>query len=421
LWNRPLAAVVAFAFALKLGLLAVTQGTNDVDAWRGFVEAYRAHGPFAAYGVVGAALNHPLLGFLAVTASANLGRALHLFHDAFWLRIPALAGDAITIAVLGPLLSDRFGVKQARWLVAFYALSPIVLLAGLFHGNTDVLWGAGVLAATLALERERPATAGLLLAAASSVKVAAVPMLVPLALTAARRKMSARLYAGWLAGMVALFGPCLLFGGSPFVEFVLGYRGCMTGHPWPQLLEHVLPESLWARYQENSGPLIIAIMSVMAAVLSRRGAKPGEAVAASMGIILLLVPCFGPQYLVWFALPVMLLGLRSAAPYHLLAAIQAGSLYARWGGARWPYHADCTAVRWTAERWHAVLTWSCIAVSVLVVFARRLGSTRQGSGATSKEPVVTSRNRTSTPDVVKRPSNEDAASVLHFGRRAEGD
>jgi hypothetical protein len=363
-----LIALALATTAMKLVLLAKTEGSNDAHTWIRLASTCLEYGPFASYRIVGFDLNHPLLGLLTVSASLSFGRHLHLGSDFFWVRVPALAGDLLGAVALGQLLAARSGASAARRTVAFYLASPLVFLVGLFHGNTDILWVAGTLHAALALEKRRPALAGLLLAAAAAVKLPAVVFVVPLALAAAREKAVVPFATAFGVTILAFFLPPLLLSGDPFVRFVLGYRGIPSNHPWPPSM---LP---WSLYAENSAPFIILATVVLALVLRQ---PPAERVALTVGVVLVLMPRFGIQYLGWFALPVMVVGLRAAIPYHFFAAYQAALIYLAWGAGAPPYCAD-SGVPWgPIPVWPSFLTWASIllALAVLVLANRRTAAT----------------------------------------------
>ena len=332
IWTRALVALLVATTVVKLRVLASTEGSSDCLTWVHFAEVCRANGPFAAYEIMGRPFDHPLLGQLAVTGSTVLGHLLHVSNEPFLVRLPALAGDLLAAAVLGPLLSDRFGVRRARHLVGLYLSSPLVLLAGLYHGNTDLLLFALVLASALALERDRPALAGAILAAATSVKLPALVALAPLGVVALRKGGAVRFSAAFLLGAAVWFVPPLVGSGAPFVHYVLRYRGTVANQPWPPTtnVRDLLGGEAVLWYARRAGPILFVLLSSTA--IAARRERAGDALALVLGVALLVMPLFGVQYFVWFAVPVLLLGVRSAVSYHLVGAYHAASVYAFWGG-----------------------------------------------------------------------------------------
>jgi len=374
-------------------MLSHTVGTNDALTWIGFAQVALSKGPLAGYVEIGPSFNHPLLGTLSVTASLALARVLGfpVFTDenvtalAFFVRLPALAGDLIGTFALAHILASRVRVEHARALTAAYAASPLVALAGLYHGNTDLLWAALAVTAALALERSRAGVAGALLGAALSVKVAALVAVPALAAVAWRERTAPRFAIGFVGAVAVLFLPPLCLGWKdgaslgeqPFVHCVFGYRGAITIQPWP-------PGSFlgfWgARIHlafASVAPEVILAATTAWAVACARPGRACEAVAVAIAISLFLAPTFGAQYLAWFALPVFVLGARAALPFHAAAALQAALIYRALHGFEGPrYYASSKNPHGDIAAWPGFLTWAVIGAIIVsaLVEARRAKS-----------------------------------------------
>ncbi|MBI3726607.1 DUF2029 domain-containing protein [bacterium] len=375
---KHLVLFVAATTVAKLWLLSHTLGSNDASTWVGFARLALSKGPVAGYGEVGPSFNHPFLGTLAVTGSLALARALGfpVFSQedvpalAFFVRLPALLGDLLGTLALFHLLAARLPLERARFLAAAHAASPLVALAGLYHGNTDLLWVALVVLSALALEKERPAAAGALLAAAASVKVAALVALPALAVAARRQP---RFAIGFLLAFLLFFVPPLAgswsagvaFSQQPFVQCVFGYRGTLTDQPWP-------PQSVLAFFGREAhdglrraAPFVVVAWAAAWSWV-RRDRPASELVAVSIALSLLLAPTFGVQYLAWLALPVFFLGGRSALAFHVTAAVQAALIYASLGGFRAPsFYANSKLPHEEIAAWPSWATWLAL-LSILV-------------------------------------------------------
>ncbi len=118
--------------------------------------------------------------------------------------------------------------RRSRW-------SPLSILLSSFHGNTDPLYAALLLAAALALDAERPFTAGALLALSLQVKLIRAARGARLAVLGARRAGAPRGSWRGLSLAVLPFLPLVLWEPRIFLEHVLGYSAGIDlwGHQRP--------------------------------------------------------------------------------------------------------------------------------------------------------------------------------------------
>lgn len=376
LLDRPLLVLLAVATLAKLWMLAHTVGSNDT--WSLFRFGMTALQPgvplFESYRTNGPEQNHPHGGLLLFMGCLRVWQLVkHPAEAWFWLRLPALAGDLLGTWALAGLLRDRFPRSTAQGILALVIVSPLIASVGLYHGNTDMLCVGLALTAALALERDRPALAGVLVVAAASVKVPAIVSAAPLGLVALREGKAPRFCLG--AGLAALasFGPAFVLGGEPYRRDVFGYLGTVTEQPWP-------PALLLARlgldavdFYEHRSKFFVVPATVLVSLSFWKRGRAGDALACVFGTTLLLVPCFGAQYLAWFAAPVALLGARAAFSFHLAGAAQALVIYAAYGGLSAATHYFAYTQQPLASPLSPLpgfLTWTVVAASVALALAR---------------------------------------------------
>ncbi len=136
----------------------------------------------------------------AFTAVSALGmRAVGTNKTAGRVFFQALAGLAVLVSAA--LVADR--TKDAG-ATAFVALNPVLLASVVNGGHNDALVGVGILAGALLVERRRWRWAGVALALAARVKIAAIVALPALAWWAWRRGGRRAAYRVAAAGGLAL-------------------------------------------------------------------------------------------------------------------------------------------------------------------------------------------------------------------------
>lgn len=180
--------VLALATLLRVGSLPLP-GTEDVGTWR--VWAYAASTDIT--GVYGVGGNPPIRGVLqfgrlyttvdypplALYELAVVGKAYRAYDPGFtndWhltaaVKLPGLAAGALLTALLYWTVLWRTGrVNLAQWAALAYWVNPATVLNGEVLGYLDPLMMLPAIGALVALHAGRPATAGLLWAAALLTK-----------------------------------------------------------------------------------------------------------------------------------------------------------------------------------------------------------------------------------------------------------
>jgi hypothetical protein len=300
-------------------------GSNDALIWYSHAEAIRDYGIVGTYEQV-QAFNHPPLIGLYMYAALVVADG-DLFTFAHLLKLPALAGEALAMAMLW-----RFaGCRPA----AVYALLPAPILVSAFHGNTDCLLAALLLGSALAFDRDRYVLAGLLFGAAMNVKVVPL-MLLPIVLLAPLSVRALVRLGGGLAIGAIPFVPPALYAGQAMIRNMVDY--IPNPENWgvlsvlnpaldqPNLAGVASPARDW--YIENGRYLVLlAIIAVAVLARLRRPLPTSAQLAAAIALFLLLAPGFGVQY-VAYAVPLLcLIDVKAAIQWGLAAGLFIGCVY----------------------------------------------------------------------------------------------
>ncbi|MDP9092536.1 MAG: glycosyltransferase 87 family protein [Actinomycetota bacterium] len=369
-------AVALVALALKLSVAATTFGTYDVKLWYVFLHLVRVDGPIGIYRLPFAQTlyNHPpLIGYYLQLV--NLLEHVGLAGN-FTIRAVSSFADVATGLIVFELLRAKCSLRVAGVGAVLVVASPILFIISGYHGNTDpVFTMLTLLSLYLLTERSRPLLAGVAMALSLGVKVVPIVALPCLLVYAYRRGGGhiTRYVIGlvavsalyWIPAMVAQFGA---------VEHnVLGYAG-LNAHEWGiGQLEYYLRNAELEHLIDGPGRVLIVIVCAAgpALLVWRRPELAGQGVAFALAGFLVLSPTFGTQYLAWAAAAVVLLSLRAALVFNLVAGILLFEVYTRWnGGLLWSDAAHATRFN-SGERVFALLVWATL-VFALVDGLRRL-------------------------------------------------
>lgn len=337
-----LAAVTATA--AKLYLAATSSGTDDVVYWTEFAAGVEQFGPIGIYGeAFQAPYNHPpLAGWLLELANVGQGLGAEL---PLLVRIPACLADALTCWLVFLVLMERASTVVAGAAAVGLVWSPVLVVVSGFHGNTDPVFVALILASFYLLTRSgRPVLSGLCLGLAVSLKLVPVVVLPWLLLLAWRRGRTALLLfaAGGAMVFAVLWMPVLLLNRGPFLEGVVGYRGIWL-RQWglAELVEQAgYPQlDLWLTAH---GSWVVAVAAITPLVLARVRRPHEEAVGLGMALVTMLAftPAFGMQYLTWSLAAAYLVAIRSAWLYNAAASLLVLSVYSSWSGGGPPWQWD---------------------------------------------------------------------------------
>jgi hypothetical protein len=376
-------AIVIGATALRLIVALCSRGTNDIDSWERFANQVHGHGVLWMYEHVPAWNHPPLMGYLVAglhTVASSLGWR---FAPAF--KLVPIAADVLTQLLIFTVWQRRTGDSRlALAALVIFALSLDAVLVSGYHGNTDSLVGALVLAACVAAERQRYVWAGILLGAAVNVKL--IPLLlVPLLLARATPREMARFAAGAALGVIP-FLPVLWSGGRAFFDHAVAYRSNFDNWGMPLLIRtprYVARElGLGALTDATErardayvalGPYVIA-GAVLAVTAFTRWVKPlsiYERAAVGLSLFLVLTPGFGVQYTAILGPVLLAASLTWGLWWALLSGLFIGAVYAAFWTGGWPLHSQFTGTFPVPAAAVGVAAWALLVVFTVATLRRR--------------------------------------------------
>lgn len=332
--SRPWVRSLWWAVAVRIALVAISFGSNDVAYWSDLADSVDRQGLIQTYENMAAA-NHPPVAMLMMyglyLAAEHLGLPFR-----WLLKMPAIAADGLVAAVLMRIDAAR-GAPQARSASA-YLWAPAVILLSAYHGNTDPVYGALILVALWQV-RHRPLLAGFAFGVAVNVKLVAALPGVALLVAATTLRNRIRFVLGAL--------PCLLpfvllgsvGGWNALATSILGYVPAPGnwGLPFIASLFHGAFEmpGFATSYSPIGRILVIASAAITPLVLHRGGASAPTIVISTVASYFVLTPGIGLQH---FALILAVgaaagrsIGQSISLPIGLLALFAYGSsLFSVW-------------------------------------------------------------------------------------------
>jgi len=361
---------------LRAVQLATSIGSVDAYFWSRHVEFAEKLGVLGAY-QASRVINHPSLGLqIAVwTKQAGALFGLQLFDSFRILQSTADVVTAMALYVLGRRVSQETGV----WLALAFFLSPTAIFVSAFHCNSDPMMVMFIVLAILAAAKDRPILAGLLIAAATGIKIIAFPAL-PLILFAFRGWRARIRFLGTAALVGALiFVPPLLVSGWIAIRNIFGYTGWRGAWGIPLVIDIVDLAFPRIAPKDPGGMvtpiLILALVSLWGREAWRARAdheldpaRLARVIGLAFLLVLFLAPGFGVQYLLW-PLPYLafLFRRKAALVLHGVISVFVFWLYTSWAG-EWPWvYADgghnspgvaiFGLVVWAAIGWAAISAW----------------------------------------------------------------
>ena len=264
----------------------------------------------------------------AVEAAAGWASRHGALPFAVAVKLPVIAADLLIVLLLGTAAAAGRASPLASWL---YAVHPVALLVGGFHGQFDAVTLCFVLLAQDALARGRRDASALALAAAIATKSFPVLLLPALATAGAASWRQALRYAALaclpvvllllpfvVADAAALRRELLAYSG--IADF--GWTGLWRGSEW--LATGALPRSearFWPAASAVSKALFLCAWAALL-LAARSGRWRADAERLTLTVVLAFVSLYGllsAQYLLW---PVPL-GLLRPGRYALGYAVAA--------------------------------------------------------------------------------------------------
>jgi hypothetical protein len=320
LWALGLAGICA-----RIGLWWYSIGSNDAYLWSLHGMKVAAAGLAQTYRTFQAFNHPPLMGLYAAQAWRWASGDAWTF--ARLIKLPGLGGEALTLALLWRFASPRTA--------AVYACLPAAILVSGYHGSTDCLCVALVLAAAITFDRERYFLSGLLWSAALNVKILPL-VLVPLPfLGIPNRKALLRLGAGFALGLVP-FVPTAIAAGDAMYRNMIAYNpqpdnwGIMAlltrGLASPALAHLVQPVGHWYLAR---GRYLILLSITAVALFSRfhRRMPMIRQTAVGAALFLILAPGFGVQYVIYPAALLCLVDLPEGIMWGCTSGLFIGAVY----------------------------------------------------------------------------------------------
>jgi Glycosyltransferase family 87 len=386
--------LVALGLVARVLLATATAGTPDVRLWRNHAHQVAQNGLIAHYAFDRSFVHPPPIAW-AMSRLERLSRRVGVAFESLYRLIIALVDFASAFLILCVLRGSRW-----RYLAcAAYCVTPVALILGAQHGNTDALVAAGLLAATLLASRRRPVATGALIGLVACVKIPgllAAPAL-GFALPRWRDRIVCALVAlaiaaapyAWLiaqAGRLAERHAGIELGSRRVaLEHVLMYHGYvmkMKGEPSVWLwgpknfvaLVYGANSQRWPRWAwwwlHHSHAVALPLVLLFAFLRRRAKSAPAIAttIAGSYAIIYALVETWATQYLAWSTPFWMLAGWPFAVASNVFAGAYIYGYYA-FRGQDWLLRP-----RWvrdlTSADWPAYLTvLRDLAVLVFLAFA----------------------------------------------------
>jgi hypothetical protein len=243
------------------------------------------------------------------------------------IKLPGLAGEALALWALW-----RFAGRRA---FVVYACLPSAILISGFHGNTDCLYAALVLAAAIAFDKERYFLSGVLWASALNVKLLPLALIPIAVLNLPGRRAFQRFVAGIALGGIPFIPPALAAAGAMYRNMVAynsrpdnwGIVALLNrGVDSPALRPIIEPIREWWL---TVGRYLILLSTTGVALLSRfRGRVPmTQQAALGAALFLVLTPGFGVQY-VAFATPLLCMAdWRTGAWWGWTSGLFIGAVY----------------------------------------------------------------------------------------------
>jgi len=340
-----IACIGSLALALKVTLALRTRGTNDIVYWELFLATLKEAGGIGVYQQV-AIFNHPpfILHLLRVLDGVAEATGLPF---AFWLRVPAIAADAGSLAIVARLLAvPPLGQGQRATMAALLllALAPVSIMVSGFHGNTDPVMIFFVLLSLYYLDvRRKPWLAGVAFGMAINIKVVPLMFVPVLTVYLWKRREVVQFFVA-CTGVVSLGSmPYLLQDPWLISRHVLGYASSYGYWGMSRVITMVIPgtetEIAYGQFGRTLTLGLIVLASVMMGL--RKASVP---IFTQCGVIAFVfmtsTPGFGIQYLAWLVPWVVGFGFWPTVLYYATSGVFAFSVYTYWShGLPW-YFAD---------------------------------------------------------------------------------
>lgn len=306
-WWITIASIIGGTL-IRIILAGISDGTNDALIWHYIATLISEKGLIGAYQSF-QGLNHPPL--------AAIWSVIALHTDTwftFVMKIPAIVGDALSVALVAKIWSEQKQFARAEWAAVAMALSPVAIIISGYHCNTDNLYAFfGLLAMYLISSKKAFFKGGLALGAAINVKLIPV-ILVPAAFSFCRNWREALRLLGALTLAAIPFLPLVFTAWDAVKLNMLSYSPPLA--PWG--IAHILhdinqyegyaavTQHMMEIYRWFGRWLILGLVGLLCAINFFRRCWSGPELATIIfSLFLVLATGFGNQYTT-ILLPMML-------------------------------------------------------------------------------------------------------------------
>lgn len=427
---RLLLALAVLGYLLRIGIWAVSQGSNDIRTWYYFALHISRHGLEETY-VQLALFNHPpLMGLWGVAAFELCGGG-SFFPMVF--KLPSLAAELATGLLLYRVYRERDSVVGAWRAFAAYGLALSCILISGYHGNTDAVYFYLAFLAAHLMERRLPFWSGVALGAALNVKLIPVVLGLPLLSRCTRSGEVWRYLGGAALGAVPFLWALGTFdapGREQFIENLFMYRsnlefwGIEMFVRWSQFWTEGVSQDLatgirafgtW--YSVAGGKLLLlgsAALALWHHLVSRRlpaGRTVLDAYELStlaFAMFLVFASGFGVQYVGCVVAPLMACHLLRGTLVATTSGVFIGMAYLFFVTEWWPVFSDHQPIPASFTPVSA-LAWFSIAYAAFATLSDALARAREtrapSSGEGAGRPV-----ESSSPEAPK----DDPESSAHL-------
>ncbi len=382
--------LVALGVVLRVLLIGVTAGSNDIFTWERFGRQIDARGVLDEYRVV-PRFNHPPLMGLWAQAAVRIADGTSIPFRIVFKLLP-FSSDVVAIWLIWSSARRQGGDLHAWRAAAVFSTSLVSIVITGHHGNTDSVCAMlALVSAILVADGRAPFAAGLALAAALNVKLIPLVLLPAMALLLTDRRAVVRFGAGLGFGLVP-FLPAAVFAGEAFYRNVVAYQ------PRPRWwgihlllfsladLPRVGPwfERIDVRYTEIARYVIMASSLALGLWARWRRRSAIEVAALGLATFLLLAPAVGVQYLAMIVPVLVLTDLRRASVWSLVAGIFLVAVYLHYQQEWYPYRSRHRGPLPMSVQLVGLCTWVLLAEFLTARLSRRdvaLGESRPAAPA----------------------------------------
>ena len=321
--NRTVLIAAVAAFLLKASLAFLTYGTNDVLFYEGYLKTIKNKGPLAVY-ELGAQLERDgityhsepfwtppfiinyLLGLDLVSSATG-------FPMRVWLRLVSSLADFVTLFLL---LRMHPAGKPVGLLIA---LAPVSILVSGFHGSTDSVMLAFLMASVYFAARPGGSDiSGVLYGLCCAVKVWPAIFLPCFILSFPQWRVRTRfaLLAAATWSVVSL--PYLAQRPLFIVNRILSYQS--VDMAWGvRFMAKLLNPNLNQFVGRYGAVITFAVIAILSVFFAKRQAKLHLQIAVVSLFFVFFSPGFGYQYLIWLTPAMPLLFAWELVIWHLVS------------------------------------------------------------------------------------------------------